>query len=219
MKHQPVLFIALLLVALTTVFTQCPKNDYYPSKPQHAFKQLVDIRPYNLNYSVGDTLWVHVAVPGKLLFDTLINTPVFYDSASFSTDVRVQLLFNDPFIANNSRLVSFVYTQGVSSYESVNQSVTDAQISFGCNQSTNYDLLVGIVFQQTGVFGISLNGSVQKCFINDYSTYNTMSFYFNVADTHFDYYSQLPFADINQQADINMLTALRIKSLVCVNVQ
>jgi hypothetical protein len=217
MNKSPRLFIGLFLVALTTVFTQCPK-DYYPPSPQFSFKQSVDIAPYALNYSVGDTVWVQLYVPGKSLFDTISNKYVLYDSANFSTDVRVQLLFNDPFIANGARLVSFVYTPGISAYESFNQSVTDAQVSFGCNQATDYNLLVGIVFQQKGVFGVSLSGSVQKCFSTTYS-YKPLNFYFNVPDGHFDYYSQLPFADINQQPDGNILYALMHKSVVCVNVQ
>jgi|SRR5665213_4154612 len=217
MPNPSRLFIGLSLIALTTVFTQCPK-ERYPPDPQFSFKQSVDIAPYALNYSVGDTVWVHLSVPGKSLFDTISNKYVLYDSANFSTDIRVVLLFNDPFIANGSRLASFVYTPGISAYESFSQTATDAQVSFGCNQATNYDLLVGIVFQQKGVFGISLSGSVQKCFSSNYS-YTPLNFYFNVPDAHFDYYSQLPFADINQQPDGNVLSALIHKSVVCVNVR
>ena len=117
-----------------------------------------------------------------------------------------------------AQLANFVYSPGISANETINQNFTSSSISFGCSQVTDYDLSVGVIFTETGVFAISLNGSVQKCMNNSYVFYPLL-YYFNVADTHADYYRQLPFDDISQQADLNIIKALNDKSAVCVKVQ
>jgi hypothetical protein len=217
MKRSPAIFIGLSLIALTNIFTQCRKDNYYEA-PKYSFKLPVDIRPYNLSYAVGDTVWLHLYAPGKMLFDTLSKTSILYDSANFSVSVNVHLLFNNPFIADGTMLASFIYTQGISAYETSNQSITYSQISFGCNQRGNYDLIVGIVFLKKGVFALSFFGSVDKCFLNASYNYNPLQLYFNVNDSHLDFYNQLPFAEINQQPDFTIVSGLTNKLLVCVNV-
>ncbi|HVZ95628.1 MAG TPA: hypothetical protein VG847_02055, partial [Chitinophagaceae bacterium] len=148
------LLTTLSLIAVTTVFLQCPRKDYYQPSPQYSFKEPAAITPYHLNYNTGDTVWVHIHIPGKMLTDTISRQSIFYDSASFSAGITVQLLYNNPFVADGAKLADFVYTPYVSAYESVNQNYTGTSITFGCNQSTDYDLLVGIIFIQKGVFGL-----------------------------------------------------------------
>ena len=211
------LLIVLSIIAVTTIFTQCGK-DMYPPDYKYNFKQSVDITPYQLNYNKGDTIWVHVKIPGKKFYDTLSKQIIFYDSASIAASITVQLVYNNPFIANGVKLANFVYTPNISANETTNQNFTSSSIQFGCSQATDYDLLVGVIFTQTGVFTISLNGFVQKCMSNT-DGYYPLTYYFNVADSHVDYYKQLPFADISQQANFNIMKALNDKSVVCVNVQ
>lgn len=211
------LLIVLSLIAATTMFTQCGK-DRYPPDYQYYFKQSADITPYQLNYNKGDTIWVHVHIPGKKIYDTLSKQSIFYDSARIAANINVQLVYNNPFIVNSVKLANFVYSPNISANETINQNFTSSSIEFGCSQATDYDLLVGVIFTETGVFTISLNGSVQKCMNNPYVFY-PLIYYFNVADSHVDYYKQLPFADISQQADFSIINALNAKSVVCVNVQ
>jgi hypothetical protein len=199
------------------MFSMCGKYRYPPDY-QYYFKQPVDISPYKLNYNKGDTVWMQVHIPGKKLYDTLSKKTIFYDSASITANINVQLVYKNPYIVNGARLANFVYTPNISASESVNQNFTSSSIQFGCSQATDYDLRVGVIFTETGVFTLSLNGSVEKCMNNPYIFY-PLIYYFNVADGHVDYYKQLPFADISQQPDFNIIKALNDKSAVCVNVQ
>ena len=216
MKTFKLLFV-LSLIAITTMFAKCRK-DIYPPDYQYYFKQPADITPYQLDYNKGDTIWVHVHIPGKYIYDTLSKQSIFYDSARIAANINVQLVYNNPFIVNGAKLANFVYSPGISANETTNENFTSSSISFGCSQATDYDLSVGVIFTEAGVFAISLNGSVQKCTNNPYVFYPLL-YYFNVTDTHADYYRQLPFDDISQQADFNIIKALDAKSAVCVKVQ
>ncbi len=218
MSHSQRIFIALALVALTTIYTQCPDHTNEPGIAQQYFKEPLDITPYNLDYSVGDTVWLHVSIPGKILNDTIKHQQVHYDSAYFNTNLSAVLLYNNPLVADGSAFVSFVYTQGVSASEYTNGYVTTANIIFGCNQVTNYDMQVGVVFLKKGVFGLGLSAEVQKCYSNMYE-YNQVAFYFTVSDSHYNLYTQLPFGDIGAQEDAGTVNALNAKTEVCVNVQ
>ena len=211
------LIIILSFVAVTTMFSMCGK-DRYPPDYQYYFKQPVDISPYQLNYNKGDTIWMHVHIPGKKLYDTLSKKNIFYDSATITAIINVQLVYKNPYIVNGARLANFVYTPNISASESVNQNFTSSSIQFGCSQITDYDLLVGVIFSEMGVFTLSFNGSVMKCINNPYVFY-PLIYYFNVADSHVDYYKQLPFADISQEPNLNIIKAINDKSAVCVNVQ
>lgn len=211
------LVIVLSLISVTTMFSQCGK-DRYPPDYQYYFKQPANVLPYQLNYNKGDTVWIHINIPGKKLYDTLSKQTIFYDSATISTNLNVQLVYKNPFIVNGERLANFVYTPNVSASESVNQNFTSTSIQFGCSQAADYDLMVGVIFSETGAFIISLNGSVSKCMNNPYVFY-PLIYYFNVGDSHVNYYQQLPFADISQQADFTVIKSLNNKSAICVNVQ
>ncbi len=218
MNRSLKLIIALSLIAVTNMYVDCRKNAPYPEAAAHYYFEPVSITPYQLNYSVGDTVWLHVSLPGKVLYDSVTKQQVRYDSGYFGASAGVQLLYNDPFVSNDSPLVSFVYTQGVSATEGSNGVNTFTSIVFGCNQPTDYDLQFGIVFTHKGVYGIGMNGSLQKCYSTLY-VYNQMGYYFTVADAHADYYAQLPFGNINQQENTYTFNSLEAKTMVCVNVQ
>ena len=212
------IILALCLIALTNVYVDCNKNLHYFQAPQHYYYEPLGITPYNLNYNVGDTVWLHVSLPGKMLYDTLTHQTMRYDSGYFGTNATVQLLYNNPFITDGTPFASFVYTPGITANETTTEAYTTSTITFGCDQVTDYELKVGIVFKQKGVYGLSLSGTLQKCYSNLY-VYNQIGFYFTVPDAHANFYSQLPFGSISQQEDFSIESKLNAKTMVCVNVQ
>jgi len=189
-----------------------------PYQSNTLFKENVLITPYNLNDVVGDTVWLNINIPNKKIFDQTTNTRVFFDSASFSVIAQVDLLFNNPFIGTGP-FASFIFPQGISVNTGNGGAQTYANISFGCSPSTDYNLMVGIVLIEKGVFGISFfNTAIRKCLINNYEN-SVLTFAFDVTDTHKQYYQQLPFSSIGKQIDTNILDRLDKKSMVIINVQ
>lgn len=185
---------------------------------KYQFKQNVSITPYQQDYNVGDTIWLEVNAPGKKLFDEKSSTQIVYDSVGFTSIVQADLLYNNPLIANGP-FVSFVFSTGISGYTATGGTQTYASINYGCAPSADYHLLVGVVLLQKGVFGISMfNSAIQKC-ANNYYQGATLTYYFDVSDTHTNYYQQLPFISIGKQLDANVVDRLNKKTMVVINVK
>jgi hypothetical protein len=219
MSTRKLIVPLLLLFALLNTKFQCDKGDAYQfPEIAYQFKEPVTITPYQLDYKVGDTVWLSVNIPDKRLLDTLTNTRVRYDSASFTTAAQVELLYNNPFIATGP-FARFVFPPGVTAYVNSGSASTYAQITYGCAPSPDYRLLLGVVLIEKGVFGLSLfNSSILQCFTNSYR--NAMLTYaFDVADTHKAYYQQLPFSNIGKQPEGHVLERLNRKAMVVINVQ
>ena len=214
--RRKILFV-LFLAAISMKF-QCDKGVGIAVPIDHTFAETVSITPYKLNYNVGDTFWVNLSIPGKRLFDTKTNTRVLYDSASFNSIAQVDLLYNNPFIANGP-FARFIFPQGVSAYSNTSGPQTYANITYGCAPSNDYRLSVGVILIEKGVFGISFfNTYINKCFSNNFRS-SQLSFSFDVSDTHKQYYQQLPFINIGKQPSDDVLHRLDRKTMVVINVQ
>ena len=215
------IFIALIFLGLFVVTTsmQCYRN--YPQndiKGQYGFKEGADILPYQVNYNVGDTIWINLNIPGKRIFDTISGLRIFYDSVNFNSIVQVDLLYKNPFTVNGA-LSDFIFPLGVSAYTSTGGFQTFSQISFGCAPSANYQLLVGIVLKQQGILGISFyNSNLKKCFSNSFEP-NSFSLSFNVNDSHKNLYLQQSMTNIGKTHDPTFLNMLDRKTMVAINVQ
>jgi len=215
------ILISLIVFGLfvCTTAMQCYRN--YPQndiKGQYGFKEGADILPYQVNYSVGDTIWINLNIPGKRIFDTISGSRVFYDSVNFNSIVQVDLLYKNPFTVNGA-LADFIFPLGVSAYTNTGGSQTFSQVSFGCAPSADYQLLLGIVLKQQGILGISFfNTSLKKCFLNAYD-HNSFSLSFNVNDPHKNLYLQQSMGTIGKTHDPIFLNMLDRKTMVAINVQ
>ena len=213
--------LLLLFLVITTLSSsfQCNK-DYPQNNPvsKYAFKESVSIFPYQLNYNIGDTIWIDLNIPRKMIFDSISGTRIIYDSLNFFSIAQVDLLYKNPFIANGP-LADFIYPQGVSAYSSTGGPQTFTQISFVCAPSSDYHLLLGIILKQKGVFGISFyNSYLRKCFSNSTDP-NKLTLAFNVTDTHKSYYLQQPLANIGKTHDPVFLNMLDKKIMVVIDAQ
>lgn len=219
MKKKNIVIATVLLFATLNMKLKCVK-DYNGVAPEikYQFKENVNITPYSLDYKVGDTIWLTVNIPDKKLFDEKTNSKIFFDSASFTTIAQVDLLYNNPFIGTGP-FASFVFPAGVSAYSNSGVSQTYANINYGCNSSTAYSLLIGIVLIEKGVFGISFfNTAIQKCFTGNFQN-SKLTYVFDVSDTHKQFYQQLPFSTIGKKQDDYVLERLDKKTMVVVNVR
>lgn len=218
MTYKKAIVPLILLFGILNVKFTCYKN--HRDKTQvilYDFKQNVTITPYQLNYTVGDTIWLNVNIPGKKLLDERTNTKVFFDSASFSAKANVSLVYNNPFISTGP-FASFVFPTGVSAHTGNGLGDTYASIDFGCSSSVDYNLVLGIVLKEKGVFGISFfSQGFEKCFAENYQ-YSTLTYSLDVMDNHQQYYQQLDFAAIGKQPDATVLDRLHRKAMVVVNV-
>jgi hypothetical protein len=222
MKSRRIIVPIILLVGIMNMKVQCNRSYAQPPTYKYTFKQIATITPYQLNYQVGDTIWLQFVAQGKKLFDEKTNTLVFYDSAMFVVNAQVDLLYNNPFISDGP-FASFIIPQNVSAYTQnyPNTGATYAMITTGCGPSSEYNLLTGVVLLKKGVFGISLvSNGVQRCSLpQGYSSDATLSFVFDVPDAHKDYYLQLPLVDVGKSQQSYLLQNLDKKSTVVINVQ
>lgn len=207
----------VLLFGILNVKTQCNKNDVGLPETKYEFRQNVSITPYHLDYNVGDTVWLELSAPGKKLFDEKSNTQIVYDSVGFTSFAQIELLYNNPFVANGP-FVSFIFPMGVSAYSGSGGPQTYATINYGCAPSTDYHLLLGMVLLQKGVFGVSMfNSAIQKC-QNSYYQPAKLTYYLDVNDTHAQFYQQLPFSAIGKQLDTTVVERLNKKLMAVINV-
>jgi hypothetical protein len=218
MSKKDITTAIIFLFAIVNVKTQCNKGDMgLPPGIQFEFRQNVSATSYRLDYNVGDTIWLEVSALGKKLFDEKSNTHIVYDSVGFTSIVQVDLLYNNPFVANGP-FVSFIFPTGISASTGNSGPQTYTYINYGCAPSADYHLLLGVVLLQKGVFGISMfNSSIQKC-LNNYYQPAKLTYYFDVSDTHAQYYQQLSFSSIGKQVDTNIVDRLNKKLMVVINV-
>ncbi len=219
MTNKKLIVTIILLFGILNVKFQCDKGyDGIAPEIKYEFKERVRISPYNLDYKVGDTIWLLVDIPDKKLFDEKTNTKIFFDSASFTSIAQVDLLYNNPFIGTGP-FAAFVFPAGVSAYRGNGVAQTYSNINYGCSSSTGYKLLTGIVLIEKGVFGISFfNTAIQKCFTGNFQN-SKLSYVFDVNDTHKQFYQQLPFSAIGKKQDDFVLERLDKKTMVVVNVR
>jgi len=162
---------------------QCDKDVGMALPIAHTFEESVTINPYKLNYSIGDTLFLNLTIPGKKLLDTKTNTRILFDSVSFTSIAQVDLLYNNPFVANGP-LVKFVFPLGISANTGTGGPQSYAHITYGCVPSADYTLSLGMVLIEKGVFGVSFfNTAINQCF-NNFFKNSSLRFTFNVSDTH-----------------------------------
>lgn len=219
MNSKNLIISLITLFAILNIKFQCGK-EYDGTIPEnkYEFREKVTISPYQLDYNVGDTIWLEVKVPGKKLFDEKTNTRIFFDSASFNTLAQIELLYNNPFVGNGP-FASFIFPAGVSAFSNNGGAQTLASITYGCSPSSDYQLRLGIVMIHKGVIGISLfNSSIQKCFTDNYQN-SKLTYAFDVNDTHKSFYQQLPFSDIGKKPADYVLENLDKKIMVVVNVR
>lgn len=220
MKSKKHILLLILLFVVVNLKFQCGR-EMPPTTIQYQFKEKVAITPYNLNYNVGDTVWLRVSVPGKKLFDEKTNSRIFFDSASINVSAGVELLYNNPFITTGP-FATFIFPTGISANTYNGGGRTNAAITFGCNPSPDYNLLLGIVLIERGVFGISFIGPsnyLYKCFTNYTPPLAWLNFAYDVNDPHKQFYQQIPFSNIGKQLDPSVMTSLDQKSIVVINVQ
>lgn len=213
-------FTALILVSTFIIIAgfQCYKDPINDVKAEFAFKENTVITPYQVNYRVGDTLWLDLNIPNKRILDTISGSRVFYDSVNFNCIVRVDLLYNNPFVVNDP-LADFIFPLGVSAYTYTGGPQTHSQISFGCAPSSNYQLSIGIILKEKGVLGISFyNAYLKKCFSSSFDP-NTLTLSFNVNDPHKNLYLQQPMSSIGKTHDPVFLNMLDARTMVAINVQ
>lgn len=219
MTSKKVFVVIALLFALLNVQLQCGK-DYGGIAPEikYEFRERVAITPYTLDYKVGDTIWLAVNIPDKKLFDEKTNEKIFFDSASFTTIAQVDLLYNNPFIGTGP-FASFIFPAGISAYKGNGVGQTYANINYGCSSAAGYNLLIGIVLIEKGVFGISFfNTAIQKCFTGNFQSAK-LTYVFDVNDTHKQFYQQLPFSAVGKKQENFVLERLDKKMMVVINVR
>lgn len=219
MKYNKIALYLFLLLGVINLKFQCEKGPYETYEPnKYSFKEKVSLTPYNLDYRVGDTIWLAVNIPKKELFDEKTNTKVFFDSAQFASLLQINLLYNNPFITTGP-FASFIFPAGIVANTNNGSGQTFAFITWGCSPSADYKLTIGIVLKEKGVFGIHFfNTNIQKCFSNKVIN-SSVTFSFDVNDPHKQFYQQLPFVNIGKQVDPYALEYLDKKSMVAINVQ
>ncbi len=218
MKQNTTILSFFILLGIISLKTQCDRN--VPASPdyKYIFSEEISVTPYQLDYSVGDTIWMQLNVPGKKLYDSKSNSRIYFDSAGIVMSIPVMLLFNNPYVGDGP-FVTFVFPKGVSAYTNSYSGNTTASITLGCTYYNNYIIDVGVVLLQKGVFSIGANGNdIQNCYTG-YASYAQLSLTLQVADTHKTFYQSLPFADIGKKIDPAVLSLLDAKGIAVINVQ
>lgn len=218
MKQKNTYLILLLLSLPFLQGVDCGRYEGMPDIPyKHYFKEPVSLTPYQLEYTVGDTLWLRVNIPDKKLLDTLTGTRVFFDSALFKSLAQVQLLYSNPFLGDGP-FAQFIFPTGVSASTNNYSYQTQALIDFGCAPAAGYNLSLGVVLLKKGVFGLSFGAnSIVQCGTEDYKSAR-INFSFDVTDTHNIFYQALPFDSIGKKPDAYVLDALARRTMVVIHV-
>ena len=218
LKKRIATSLVLVVIALTTIYVDCGKYPGYQINYKYWFKANVAISPYQLNYHAGDTIWLSVNLPNKLLYDTISAKTIRFDSADFNSMATVQLLYNNPFITDGP-FVTYVFPDNVVGATSNYSGYTTANVSFGCAPSSDYKVKLGMVLLQKGAFNISFAcGSITQCFTNN-AVNAQMVFYFDVPDTHLSFYQQLSLDSVGMMQNSDVVYSLQNKKSVAINVE
>lgn len=194
MKNTFYITLFSLVLATLSMGTQC-KKEYNHTQLQYQFLTKIDILADYKFCNVGDTIWLQYSNSAKKLYDTKSSKNINLEQVSMGFQIAfVNRLYNSNVVSALKSYCNFVIPDGVSQDRFVGESSTSIVCTFGCND--NYNLLLGIVPKQKGIFSLDLlniqttvldcAGSLQQF------PYSIIDFSFNVNDCHPELYDSIP---------------------------
>ena len=202
--------LILVCISLLTMNLQCGADYSIPSFViEHAFKEPVSVYPYQTDYKTGDTLWLSFQASGTQLFDTISNKTIDFDSAYFEVSASMELEYDYPYDYTGP-FASFIFPASSEGtvYEDYGpgSSVIGGVFKFGCINSSGYNFRLGLVLQKKGVFTVRFNNNlVGKCCDSCILGHDLMNYFFDVNDTHLDFYNQIPFKNLGKTPSKNVM--------------
>lgn len=189
----------VLIVIMVILITGCqPCNKYNLIRPyQYHFLQKVDLRPYQKTYSIGDTIFLDITCPGKMLFDTLSKSLIKADSISFSFDLGAGRLYDFPNPPPSAGYFESISANGVNYQRDTLYSAMNGFIRFtdyiGCTTDSNYHYSIGVIPRAKGIYDLGLSvHAIYDC-PNRKTQFpvSNITFQFNLADCNKDIWSSI----------------------------
>jgi hypothetical protein len=178
-----------------TMATQCRKD--YVEPPKYDFRELVSLSPAKKIYSVNDTIFLTFKTNTKTLFDTMSNQRLQSTVIKFIFGATLLPKYSTPTNPSGG-FCNFIIPSGVSANYNFSQSGTSAYFQVGCDNSSGYDVRIGIILKYQGIYVLDLPDKIllEPCSgqTNPYLS-SGLQFTYNLLDCNKDIYLSIPTAD------------------------
>src|SRR5262245_34716165 len=108
MKYNFLKPLFIVSVVFTILGMQCDKFDYPSRTLQYDFTQKISLNPYYKQYYIGDTIWISLNTPSKILYDNKYAQLVGADSIFLRLQLNMTRLFGLSLWADPSSYCEFV---------------------------------------------------------------------------------------------------------------
>ena len=173
---------------------QCGKHyDYIPEPKQH-FLEMVTLTPAQKLYNVNDTIWLKYITGTKTFLDTISRQRLPTNTIKFGFGASLLPKYGAPLNATDG-FCSFILPANTTAQYVTNQSGTATYFSVDCDNTSSYNLQVGVVLKYQGIYILHLPDGIrfEACSnqINPYPSAG-VQFIYNLPDCNKDVYLSIP---------------------------
>lgn len=190
---KPLLFI---FAVFTIMGTQCDKFDYPSRNLQYDFTQSISLNPYNKQYLVGDTIWMSLNTPSKILFDKKSGQLIGADSIYLGLQLNMVKLIPLTPPADPASYCEFLIPSNLNPAFNNYGTGYAANLRYGCDNNPGYIFRFGVVLKGGGTFSLELIEKKETglCIPNNSMnvTYSQITPSFNLVDCNKDVYLGIP---------------------------
>jgi hypothetical protein len=152
--------------------------------------------PYNKQYHIGDTLWISLNTPSKILYDQISGRQIGSDSFLLQFGINMVNRFPISPYTNPSTYCDFVIPSGFNPVTNNYGTGYLAYFNFGCDNNPGFIFKLGIVVKGAGIFSLELSDrkEIGLCTPNSSTnvTYSQVGYTFNLNDCNKDIYLSIP---------------------------
>ncbi|MCS6821765.1 MAG: hypothetical protein NZ551_07840 [Microscillaceae bacterium] len=168
--------------------------------PEMFFEVFFQINPNVRTYNIGDTLWLQTQFSSFMKDEKGGAVVDFSNAENFGVDVGFLLLNPETKTRPSADSFTFVEKIGSITIKSESSKPTLRRAYFAENNRL-YELKIGIITKEKGIFTIGLNYSpnVKRKNAGKCDAYARVNYKYQVANLHFDLYQQFNPQALNSQ--------------------
>jgi hypothetical protein len=175
---------------------RCNKYDFPERNLKYDFGQSISLSPYSKQYHIGDTIWVSLNTPFKILYDQRSSQQIGADSFLLQFGINMVKRFPISPYTDPSAYCDFVILSSLNPVFSNYSTGFLAYFNFGCDNNPGFTFKLGIVVKGAGTFSLNLSDrkEIGLCTPNSSTnvTYSQVGYTFNLNDCNKDIYLSIP---------------------------
>ncbi len=191
LKQTNAILLISFLMTISIGF-QCEKD--YIDPPRQRFLEKVNLAPAQKLYNVNDTIWLKYTTTNKTFLDTISGRRLPTNNIKFSFGATLLPKYQTPLNPTDG-FCKFILPNNVTAQYITNQSGTSTYFTVDCDNTSAYNIQLGIVLKYQGIYVLNLpDGITLEPCTNQTNPYPSarVQFIYDLPDCNNDVYLSIP---------------------------